>query len=212
MTRSLTVVLALLMVAACASSPGKSNAATAASVSVQQGDVPAGMVRCDLSGDINAYLENIKTKDPSTYTSTKTQWEAAQKNGATAAQVVFYTDSTQNCTNVESKVSNISAAAYKLVVNFVIQFKDEATAASGYNGDKIFGIDKTTLKGDGAPVTEGDKTGLGPNSIVLSLPIANQSFYIAVWQNKAFMVILGIINLDAVTGQKVAVAENKRIH
>jgi hypothetical protein len=39
----------------------------------------------------------------------------------------------------------------------------------------------------------------------------SQAFYIAVWQNKAFMVILGIINLDAATGQKVADAENKRI-
>jgi hypothetical protein len=46
---------------------------------------------------------------------------------------------------------------------------------------------------------------------VLSLPIANQSFYIAVWQTKAFMVILGLINLDTATGQKVADAENKRI-
>jgi hypothetical protein len=32
-----------------------------------------------------------------------------------------------------------------------------------------------------------------------------------VWQNKAFMVILGIINLDSATGQKVAAAENTRI-
>ena len=61
-------------------------------------------------------------------------------------------------------------------------------------------------------MVEGTKTGLGPNSIVLSLPIANQSFYIAVWQNKAFMVILGIINLDPATGQKVADSANKRIH
>jgi hypothetical protein len=46
---------------------------------------------------------------------------------------------------------------------------------------------------------------------VLSATIANQSFYIAVWQDKAFMVILGLINLDAASGQKVAVAVNKRI-
>jgi hypothetical protein len=67
------------------------------------------------------------------------------------------------------------------------------------------------LKANSAPVVEGTKTGLGPNSIVLSTTIASQAFYIAVWQNKAFMVILGIINLDAATGQKVADAENKRI-
>ena len=209
--RSLTAVLALLTIAACTGSAG-SNVATAASVSVQPGDLPAGMQRCDLSVDINSYLEHIKTKDPATYTSTKAQWDAAQKSGATSAQVVFYTDSTENCASVESKVANLSSAAYKLVVNFVIQFKDETTAASGYSSGSIFGIDQATLKSDGAPVVEGTKTGLGPNSIVLSLPIANQSFYIAIWQNKAFMVILGIINQDAATGQKVADSANKRIH
>jgi hypothetical protein len=98
-----------------------------------------------------------------------------------------------------------------LVVNFSVQFKDEASAASGYTSGQIFGIDRSMLKANSAPVVEGTKTGLGPNSIVLSTTIASQAFYIAVWQNKAFMVILGIINLDAATGQKVADAENKRI-
>lgn len=212
MTRSITAFIAVLMVAACSGPSAAGNVATAATVSVQPGDVPAGMVRCDLSGDIDTYMNNIKTKDPATYTSTKNQWETAQAKGATAAQVVFYTDSVANCASVESKVANISAATYKLVVNFVIQFKDETTAASGYSSGSIFGIDQATLKSDGAPVVEGTKTGLGPNSIVLSLPIANQSFYIAIWQNKKFMVILGIINLDPATGQKVADTANKRIH
>ena len=212
MTRPLAVLGVVLIAAACSVSTPGSTPATAASVSVQSGDLPSGMVRCDLSGDIDTYLSNIKAKDPTTYTSTKNQWDAARQKGATSAQVVFYTDSAANCTSVESKVSNISSAAYKLVVNFVIQFKDEATAATDYANEKIFGIDRATLKADGAPVKEGTSTGLGPNSIVLSVPIANQSFYIAVWQGKAFMVILGIINLDSATGQKVADAENKRIH
>jgi hypothetical protein len=210
MTRSLTTMVALLMLAACATSQVAA-VATASSVSVQPGDLPSGMQRCNLSGDINAYLKSIQATDPSTYTSTKNQWDAAKKNGATAAEVVFYTDGSANCSSVGSNVSNISSATYKLVVNFVVQFKDEATAATGYTNGGIFGIDRATLKADGAPVVEGTKTGLGPNSIVLTVPIANQSFYIAVWQNKAFMVILGIINLDSVTGQKVADAQNKRI-
>jgi hypothetical protein len=121
------------------------------------------------------------------------------------------TDSEPNCANVASTVANLSAAAYPLVVNFSVQFKDEASAASGYTNGQIFGIDRSMLKANGAPVVEGTKTGLGPNSIVLSTTILSQAFYIAVWQNKAFMVILGIINLDAATGQKVAAAENKRI-
>ena len=211
MTRSLTSLVSLLMLVACAP-PGVSvSVPTAASVAVQPGDLPSGMHRCSISGEINTYLDNLKTKDPATYTSTKAQWDDAQTKGATATQVTFYTDSEANCASVASTVSNISAATYKLVVNFVVQFKDEAGAANGYTNGQIFGIDRAMLKANGAPVTEGSNTGLGPNSIALSTTILAQSFYIAVWQNKAFMVILGIINFDSATGQKVADAENKRI-
>ncbi len=198
------------MVAACSSQP-TTIVPTAASVAVQSSDLPNTMHRCSISGDINTYIESLKTKDPPTYTSTKTEWTDAQSKGATAAQVVFYTDSEANCANVASTVANLSGAAYPLVVNFSVQFKDEASAASGYTNGQIFGIDRAMLKANGAPVVEGTKTGLGPNSIVLSTTILSQAFYIAVWQNKAFMVILGIINLDSATGQKVADAENKRI-
>jgi hypothetical protein len=198
------------MVAACSSQPA-TTVPTAASVAVQPSDLPNTMHRCSISGDINTYIESLKAKDPPTYTSTKTEWTDAQSKGATAAQVVFYTDSEANCANVASTVANLSGAAYPLVVNFSVQFKDEASAASGYTNGQIFGIDRAMLKANGAPVVEGTKTGLGPNSIVLSTTILSQAFYIAVWQNKAFMVILGIINLDSATGQKVADAENKRI-
>jgi len=198
------------MLAACSSQPGTTTAPTAASVAVQPSDLPNTMHRCSISGDINTYIESLKTKDPATYTSTKNEWADAQSKGATATQVSFYTDSDANCTNVASTVANLSAAAYPLVVNFSVQFKDEASAANGYTNGQIFGIDSAMLKANGA-VVEGTKTGLGANSIVLNTTILSQAFYIAVWQNKAFMVILGIINLDAATGQKVAAAENKRI-
>ena len=210
MTRSLGSLLAVLMLAACSSQPGTTTAPTAASVAVQPADLPNTMHRCSISGDINTYIENLKAKDPATYTSTKSEWTDAQSKGATATQVSFYTDSDANCANVASTVANLSAAAYPLVVNFSVQFKDEASAANGYTNGQIFGIDSAMLKANGA-VVEGTKTGLGANSIVLNTTILSQAFYIAVWQNKAFMVILGIINLDAATGQKVAAAENKRI-
>jgi hypothetical protein len=58
---------------------------------------------------------------------------------------------------------------------------------------------------------EGTATGLTANSIVLSISVSNQAFYVAVWQNKAFMVILAILNIDSATSKKVAVAENGRV-
>jgi hypothetical protein len=61
-------------------------------------------------------------------------------------------------------------------------------------------------------VLEGSQTtGLTDNSIVLSTSVQNQSFYIAVWQNKAFMVFLAILNMDPAASKKVATSENSRI-
>jgi hypothetical protein len=202
----------LLVLSACGkTSPGAAQGPTAASVAVQLGDLPAGMRKCAVSGDINSFLNTAKTKDPNTYASTKAEWDAAQKNGATAAYVAFYSDSTAHCTSIESNTSDVSSATYKLVVNFVIQFKDEASAAKGYTSDTIFGFSASSLKGGGAPVQEGTATGLGTNSIVLTISISNQSFYVAVWQHKAFMVILLALNIDTATSKKVALAESSRI-
>ena len=210
--RSIAGLAVMVMVFACGGSPSATiTGPTAASVAVQPGDVPSDMHKCDLSGDIDSFLNKSKTKDPNTYTSTKSEWDAAQKAGATAAYAAFYADSTAHCASIESNSSDISTATYKLVVNFVIQFKDEASASKGYTTESIFGFSASQLKTGGAPVVEGAKTGLTANSIVLSISVSNQSFYVAVWQNKAFMVILAILNIDTVTCKKVAVAENSRI-
>lgn len=210
--RSIAGLALIVMAVACGGSPsGPAFGPTASSVSVQQGDLPSGMNKCDLSGDIDSFLNKSKTKDPNTYTSTKSEWDAAKQQGATAAYAAFFADSTAHCTSIESNSSDISTATYKLVVNFVIQFKDEASASKGYTSESIFGFSASSLKSGGAPVVEGTATGLTANSIVLSISISNQSFYVAVWQNKAFMVILAVLNIDTATSKKVAVAENSRI-
>ena len=210
--RSLAVLAVMVTAVACGGSPSTViSGPTASSVSVQPGDLPAGMQKCDLSGDMDTFLSKSKAKDPATYTSVKTEWDAAQKQGATAAYAGFYADSTAHCATVESNSSDISTATYKLVVNFVVQFKDEASASKGYTSESIFGFSASQLKNGGAPVVEGTKTGLTPNSIVLSISISNQAFYVAVWQNKAFMVILAILNIDTATCKKAAVAVNSRI-
>jgi len=84
MPRALIAIGLLLIVGACGPIGGVGTSGpTAASVAVHTSDLPSGMQRCDLSGDIKSYLKKIETKDPSTYSKIKSEWEAAQKNGAT---------------------------------------------------------------------------------------------------------------------------------
>lgn len=213
MSRVLTAVLVLLAVAACGpfGSIGTPSA-TASSVAVQSSDLPSGMHRCDQSGNINDYLKKIQTKDPATYTQIKEQWATAQKGGATEADVEYYTDSAAHCTALEASGSQIGTATYKLVLNFAFKFKDQASAEKGYSSESIFGFSAASLKSSQVPVVEGTATGLGANSIVLTIAISNQTFYVAVWQNKEFMVILGVQNIDSAADKKIAQAENGRIH
>lgn len=169
------------------------------------------MVKCDLTGDIDSFLAKEKNQDQNTYKSASADWTALKSGGATAASTAFYADSAAHCTAIKGSGYDIGTATYKLVVNFVTQFKDEKSATDAYTGDSIFGFSKTELGSGGLGLTEGTATGLTANSLVISAPISNQFFYIAMWQNKKFVVILAILNVDATASKKVATRENGRI-
>lgn len=210
--RRFLALVAIAIFTACSSS---GTAGTGASdVAVQSSDVPKGVQRCDVSGSIDSFLNAVKTKDPETYSSTKSEWDKAKSNGATAAEVVFYTDSKDHCGAItNSQNENLASATYPIVINFVIQFKDEPSAEQGYTSDSIFGFDQTTIDATGGTgVAKGVDTGLSKNSITLTIPIGNQTFYVAIWQKKAFMVILAVINIDTAQAKKIASNENNRIH
>lgn len=214
---SIAALLTLIGIAACGGSapPSAPQGPTAAMVATQPADLPGGMVKCDPSGDISKYISAEEATDPATAKTTKSDWEEAQKNGATSAYVALYSDSAAQCAVLKKTSSDITATTHPLVVNFVIQFKDEKSAAKGYSSPKkIFGYSASDLRDStrgSNSVVEGSKTGLGVNSIVLSTSVSNQSFYIAVWQNKAFMVFLAILNMDATASRKAATAGNSRI-
>jgi hypothetical protein len=209
--RRFLAVAVVLLLSACASSTA---AATGpGDVVVQSKDVPGSLVRCPGSGDIDTFLNAIKTKDPSTYDQTKTEWDDAKAHGATSAQVVFFADSKDHCTTIQNTGSNdLGSATYPLVINFVVKFKDTATAQDGYTNQSIFGFSESTLSASGgAGVVKGKDTGLTPNSIALTVAIGSQSFYFAVWQNQAFMVILALLNIGLDDSKKLANTVNGRI-
>jgi hypothetical protein len=214
--RSLAGLAVLLTLFACRGNPlSPPTGPMVSSVSVQPGDLPSDMNKCDQSGDIKRFLNRSQTKNPDAYTSAKTDWNSAQKQGATAAYIAFYTDSRARCANVESNTAeSVVSATYKLEANYVIQFKDKANAVKGYTSGSFFGFSLLSLKNGKAKIDEGTMTGLSANSIVVNIfnsLVPNQSIYVAYWQNKAFMVILMIVNIDNASCKKVALAMNGRI-
>ena len=208
---SIAALIALLSIVACGGSSNGPQGPSVSSVSVQTGDLPHGMVTCDLTGDINSFIAKEQSPDPQTSKSMSGYWADLKKAGATSAYAAIYTDSAAHCSAIKSSTSDIAAANYKLVVNFVVQFKDEKSAAGAYTNESILGFSASNLRSGGAQTIEGTKTGLTANSIVLDQSISNQSFYIALWQNKAFDVILAVLNVDPTSSKKVAASENSRI-
>jgi hypothetical protein len=206
------IAFGLLLVAACGGgSAAQPQGPTVSSVSAQPGDVPSGLVKCDLSGDIETVVAKEATPDPSTSQSFQKYWQEAKTKGAKAGYLAFYTGSSSNCSAIKSSATEIGTASYPFILNFVLQYKDEKTAADAYTSGTVFNFSAATLKQGGEPVIEGTNTGLSPNSIVLSASVGNQTFYIAEWQNKTFVVILAVLNVDVNASKKVATSENGRI-
>jgi hypothetical protein len=192
------------------SSPAANASATALSVSVQPGDLPKDMRKCSVSGDIEAYLNRLRAMDPNGYSASRSDWDSAQKQGATAGYMAFYTDSTAHCKDMNFNISPLTLAGltYGVVWSFVIQFKHEASARKGYTNQSIFGFSPSTAKnGPGAIV--GTNSGLTANSVVLDDP--SDSLYLAYWQSQAFISFLMVVYMDSATGKKAALAMNGRI-
>jgi hypothetical protein len=167
------------------------------------------MVRCDVSGDIQSFIQKERSAAQSPASSAPSAWSSLQKNGATAAYVAIYTETAAQCAAIKGNSSDIGAATYRLVVNFVVQFKDEKTAAVTYTNGSVFNESASNLRGSNSAIT-GEKTGLTANSTVVSQSIGNQTYYIALWQSGAFVSYLVTLNLAPAASQKIATYVNIR--
>jgi len=209
--RRFITLLIVALVSACGGTSNAPAGPTASTVAVQPSDVPKDMVRCDLSGDIQSFIQKEQGPDPSTSKSAANEWSQAQKNGATAGYAAIYTDSKSHCTDFASGRNDPAAVPYRLVIDFVLEFKDTKSAANTYTNDAIFGVTASSLSASASTSIQGTKTGLTANSVVVSQTLSNQTFYIALWQNKSFDVFLAVLNLDAAAAKKIATSENSRI-
>ena len=201
--RGLLLLFVIVLTTACGA-----GAPTAAGASVLASELPGGLHRCDGSGDMDSFLKKLATKDPSTYKKTKAEWEAVKKQGAIAAEAVYYTNGAASCGGAVGP----AAAGGPVVLNYVFQFRDETSAHKAFQDQSIWGFSTGGLAvGGAAGTTTGEKTGLSPNSVSASIDIQKLAIYVALWQNKAFVLTLVTFNLPTDQARKAAVSENSRI-
>lgn len=212
--KRLVVATSVAVLAACGGGsgpglPGTSAQASAQSVASGSSDFPA-MQKCPESGSYDSYLKAEQTADPTQYQSDKSSWDDLKASGADDSYIVVYAESSSDCGQFAS-----GTPSGKVAYVYVIRFKDSASASASYKvTSKDFHLsdsDVANLKAAGATVTSGDATGLGSNSLVLSIDIQGISVYVAFWQNKQFDVAEVAFN-DPNIAASAATKINARIH
>lgn len=182
---------------------------SAQNVAQNSSDFP-GLSKCPESGSYDNYLKQEQTKAPDQYQSDKTTWDDLKASGANDSYVAVYAANASDCSQFAA-----GTPSGKVVYVYAIRFKDSTSAAASYKASaKDFHLDSsqvTQLQAAGATVAQGTATGLGDNSIVISLDIAGVGVYVALWQNKEFEVAMVAFN-EATDGPTAATKINGRIH
>ncbi len=182
---------------------------SAQNVAQNSSDFP-GLSKCPESGSYDDYLKQEQTKAPDQYQSDKTTWDDLKASGANDSYVAVYAASASDCSQFAA-----GTPSGKVAYVYAIRFKDSSSASASYKASaKDFHLDSsqvTQLQAAGATVTQGTATGLGDNSIVLSIDIAGVAVYVALWQNKGFEVATVAFN-EATDAPIAATKINGRIH
>ena len=111
-----------------------------------------------------------KTADLSQYTTDKSDLDSLKAAGANDTYVAVYSDATSGCGNFGS-----DTPTGKVADVYAIRFKDSSSAAANYKTNlKDFHLsdtDLSNLKSAGGSVAQGSATGLGDNSVMVSISI-----------------------------------------
>jgi hypothetical protein len=210
-----TVLAGVLLLAACGGPSGTGSSGStpkqtsAESVASNSSDF-SGLSKCPESGSWDSYLKAEQSKDPNQYTTDKSDWDGLKSAGADDSYVAVYADSSSECGNFGT-----DQPSGKVADIYAVRFKDASSASGNFKtNSKSFHLTEENLqsiKAAGGKVDQGSTTGLGDNSVAVSLAIAGTSFYIAFWQKKNFEVAMITYNIPVADGETAAKKVNDRI-
>ncbi|HEX6548577.1 MAG TPA: hypothetical protein VF134_07545 [Candidatus Dormibacteraeota bacterium] len=172
-------------------------------VALQASDLPSGLHACPGSGSIDSYLQQIRSKDPDSYSSVKDAWDEFQRSGADAAAITAYTEQSSACGGV------LGAGQGKSAASFVIRYKDQSSAVAAYRKG-ILGFPNPASAQQTPGLTVGEATGFGPNSWVYNQTIQGRAAYIAFWEEKQFDILVFAADLDPGDATRAARAVDSR--
>ena len=200
------VALTAIAIAAC-TSPVASPAATPvpsptphaplASTLLQITEVPSGLARCPNSGSFDAYVDSLKSSNPSLVQ----RWSDLKKAGATDAAISVFAADPAACSAELG-----AAASVKAATSLVLAFGDEGQADRAWQAG-ILGFAPPVPSEQPPGVSRGVSTGLGQSSwIYVKAPVQ-----MAIWRKKVFVALVVFTNLDTASFSAGAAAVNARL-
>ena len=209
------VIVCVALLTACGGGSGSNAPAaqgppSAQSVADNSSDF-SGVQKCPESGSYDNYLKQEQTKNPSQYATDSKDWTDIKAAGSNDAYVIVYAENSSDCGQFGT-----GTPTGKLAEVFAFRFKDSSSAAGNFKVQtKSFHLsdsDVSTIQAAGGTVKQGAATGLGDNSIVVSIDFQGTTLYVAFWQNKEFEAAILVSNIPITDGAAEATKINSRIH
>src|SRR5712664_235919 len=212
MNRFLIVMCTVVLAACGGNSPGPigvTGPPSAQAIAANDSDF-SGMHKCPESGSWDSYLKAEETKNPSQYQTDKSSWDDLKAAGANDSYIAVYAENTSDCGQFAA-----GTPSGKVAYVYAVRFKDSTSASTNFKtNSKAFHLSDTdvaNLKAAGGTVQQGAATGLGDNSVVVSISFAGQSVFVAFWEKKQFEVALVMFNLATADGPAVTQKISARI-
>jgi len=195
--------LAILALGAC-QAPGAVPPPDPARIGLQPGDLPPDLKRCPASGDVDAYLRFLQSRNPQSHDELAAAWRDARSYGGQQAAVAVYADQAPAC------LARLGIGAGATVTSVVVRFRDEGSARSAFQRGMLgFTTPSEDEEVDG--LTRGAATGLGREAWVLQRSVAGRLLIVGLWERGTVTVMYLAVDEDPLHANQAMAAIDGRI-
>jgi hypothetical protein len=173
-------------------------------IGLQQGDLPAEMRRCPVSGDIGAYLRSLQRDHQPAHDELLGAWQDLQHHSAVQAAVTVYAAQPAAC------AARLGSGDGANVSSLVVEFRDDSAASAAYQRG-VLGFTTPSEDAEVPGMDRGAATGIGRNAWVLQRSLQGRALIVGLWERHAVLVLFVAVDADPLNAKRALSAVDGRI-
>jgi hypothetical protein len=173
-------------------------------IGLQQGDLPATLLRCSTSGEIGAYLRSPQPNRQPAHDELLGAWQDLQRHGAAQASVTVYAAQQQAC------AARLGTGDGVNVSSLVVEFRDDTAAAAAYQRG-VLGFTTPSADAEVPGMDRGAATGIGRNAWVLQRSVNGRALIVGLWERHSVLVLFVAVDADPLNAKRALSAVDGRI-